>query len=246
MNKIVALTCMPLLFTSCFNIDDDCLFCNDCYDGRIETKTIELATFHKLDLSVNADVIIVDGDKQKITLRGREDLIEDIEKRSTLTNDTWHVRNKNFCPIDRSDLTITITIPNLRELHIDGNGRIESESRLTNIAQNIDLSIDGSGKMEILFDKAKSLSAYIDGSGDMDLNGEVENLDIEIDGNGDIRAEGISAQNCNARIDGSGDVIVDVEEDLYVVINGSGTVCYKSNPNIVKKIDGSGRVKNCN
>ena len=115
----------------------------ECYDGAFVRKELKFSTFHKLDLDFPCEVIIQKGSVQKIVIEGKEDMINDLEKRSTVSNDTWKARIRSNCIFSSKDAKLLITVPDLNELKIDGNAKVDTETSLDNISQSLKCTVDG-------------------------------------------------------------------------------------------------------
>ena len=86
------------------------------------------------------------------------------------------------------------------------------------------------------------------GSGNVSITDPMEttNLDIFLNGSGSFFGFPLSAQSCQVDIIGSGNCEVTANQELDVIIEGSGSVFYKGTPTIKEHITGSGRVVNSN
>jgi len=62
-------------------------------------------------------------------------------------------------------------------------------------------------------------------------------------GAGDVNAEGLRVDEVVIKMAGAGDVSVHAVKLLDVTVDGAGTVHYKGNPRIVKKVSGVGDIE---
>lgn len=218
----------------------------NCYDGSIVTKELSLNTFHKIDIDFSCEVILVDGDEQKIVIEGKDDMIQDLENRSIVSNDTWKVRTKGNCILPTKDTRIYITVPGLKELSVDGNYMISSEGLLKNIDNSLKIDLDGNGDLSLSLNNLALLALEIDGNGKVDIEGVTNRFNIDCDGNSEIRAHDFLAEIIDIEIDGNATMDVHASQKLIVNMDDKGTVCYKGNPQITSNQEGSSRIKNCN
>ncbi|MBP6235905.1 MAG: DUF2807 domain-containing protein [Saprospiraceae bacterium] len=218
----------------------------NCYDGSIITKELSLNTFHKIDIDFSCEVILVDGDEQKIVIEGKDDMIQDLENRSIVSNDTWKVRTKGNCILPTKDTRIYITVPGLKELSVDGNYMISSEGLLKNVYDALKIDLDGNGDLSLSLDNLVLLELEIDGNSKVDIEGVTNRFNIDCDGNSEIRAHDFWAEIIDIKIDGNANMDVNVSQRLIVNMDGKGSVCYKGNPQITSNQEGSSRIKNCN
>ena len=218
----------------------------NCYDGSIITKELSLNTFHKIDIDFSCEVILVDGDEQKIVIEGKDDMIQDLENRSIVSNDTWRARTKGNCILPIKDTRIFITLPGLKELTVDGNYMISSEGLLKNVYDALKIDLDGNGDLSLSLDNLVLLELEIDGNSKVDIEGVTNRFNIDCDGNSEIRAHDFWAEIIDIKIDGNANMDVNASQRLIVNMDGKGSVCYKGNPQITSNQEGSSRIKNCN
>lgn len=131
--------------------------------------------------------------------------------------------------------------PDLESVSLSGSGSFNSD--LLEVDQfSVDIVGSGSGNIDSMI--ADLLEVRIAGSGSVSIgDGKVQEQKINITGSGRHSAENVPSLKVDARIPGSGSIIVWVEDELDVLINGSGTVSYYGNPeNVSKNITGSGSV----
>ena len=84
----------------------------------------------------------------------------------------------------------------------------------------------------------------MEGSGDIELKGNVDTLKADIVGSGDLEAKKLKANKATLSVSGSGDMDVFVSQELSATISGSGDVTISGNPQKRDtKIRGSGDVK---
>lgn len=210
-------------------------------DGPTVNKELSLPPFHSLVLDISADVFITEGEAQSITVEGQENIIDQLEL--DVRNETWEIDFEQSCIYNHDDLKIFITLPEIRSIEIDGSGNVVGENTFT--GDNIDLTIDGSGDMDLALE-VKEVNARVEGSGDFELEGLADVVRYYVRGSGDIRAFDLEALEADVEIRGSGSVEVTVVDFLKVDIDGSGDVFYKGNPELDVRVDGSGEVKDVN
>ena len=112
----------------------------------------------------------------------------------------------------------------------------------------MDLTVSGSGNINIPELNSEKVKANISGSGDIVLGGGkiAQEFEGTISGSGNIKAADYEASTVNIKIMGSGNCSIHTNGDLYARIAGSGNVYYGGNPNLDTSIAGSGKVTNRN
>ena len=230
--------------------------------GPIVEQEMEVSDFTKVSIECSLDVYITEGTELKVTAKGHQNIIDRV--RTSVINENWaidlqdgnyrdfkceiHIEMPNLekAKVDGSgDFDIkNMTVENLH-LHVDGSGDITLDEGLT-CTDKLDVEIDGSGEIYITDLDAKDVEVDIDGSGDITLRGTCDFNKVIVFGSGDFRGFALEAQECEVKVNASGNSEINVEEDLEVIIEGSGDVYYKGSPEVNQRIDGSGRLINAN
>ena len=232
---VFALLCLLSSATACNKILD----CEDG-DGAIVTEELSLDDFNSISLSTSIDIVLQQGESQKVEVTGYANLIDEIE--TDVKGKEWCIKMEDRCYEDLEDMLITITLPDIENVSITGSGDIEFTGGIA--VDKLDLEITGSGDIDCdcTLD-SDDLSIEITGSGDVSLNGVTKNQDIEITGSGEVTNFDLISDECDVKISGSGSSEVFVNDHLEVKITGSGTVYYKGSPTISSEITGSGKLK---
>ena len=194
-------------------------------------------------LNSNADVIIRQGDKASVTLSGPAEEVANTE--TVVEKNRLVIRRKDehkrWDGKSQKGVTVTVVIPVVEAISLNGSGDLRSEGRLT--GPELTVSLAGSGDVRITADVSGSLTTSVIGSGDVHLVGRCATHSIRIAGSGDIHADQMAAGSATVQISGAGDVSVAASESLNASISGSGDVRYAGSPKqVVKHITGSGSV----
>jgi len=186
--------------------------------GRMVTEQRDIGSFDRIESNIGADITVSIGATQSVSLIYDDNLIGYV---------TTKVRGKKLV-IESSrsfssskDCQIKIVVPQLEEV-----------------------SVGGSGKIEVVGLDADRFSVEIDGSADVVVSGEVGELVIEVNGSGNVDTRDLVAGEATVEINGSGDVNVMARDYLTATVNGSGDIVYTGNPGqVVKNVEGSGRIR---
>jgi len=207
--------------------------------GSITTQTIDMDHISSLGLGISANVYIRQGSKQSIEIKGQQNIIDLINKKSR--GSSWNIEFKRGVRIKSYEaIKIYVTLTELENLSLGGSGSFYGENKFTKV-QELGLSIGGSGDIELDVD-ASDISCSIGGSGEIDLKGSADEISISIGGSGDVNAIDLSVKNCSISSAGSGNVDINVSDNLDVSLVGSGDVKYKGKPKIKSSIVGSGDI----
>lgn len=189
--------------------------------GGMVTQTLDVEDFNKLGVALHAKVILTQGNTQKVTVQGQQNII-DIIKRE-VKGGSWDIGFPSKYKVKNYDkLTINITMPSFKALAIAGSGQIETNGDFSGLG-DVNMAIAGSGEIAV--------------------GGSAQDIHLEIAGSGSIDVAGLSSTDCEVEIAGSGDCQVNVGGNLDVSIAGSGSVRYKGSPSVSSSIAGSGSVR---
>src|SRR5690349_13877192 len=126
------------------------------------TEVRELPSFSKIEIESIAKIYLRQDAIQSVKVSS-EGLLHKIE--TTVSNNTLHIAGS-------VDGELTISMPRIEKLGIEGKGEIIGQSPLN--ADELTLDISGDGKM-ILDIHAKELKTRISGLGKITLTGTAEN-----------------------------------------------------------------------
>lgn len=110
---------------------------------------------------------------------------------------------------------------------VAGSGDVDVE-RIS--CTNLSASVAGSGDVKLPDVAARRTKVSVAGSGDVEIKGIADEVVYSVAGSGDISAAGFKARKVNASVTGSGDIKCHATDSLKVRIAGSGDVGYKGNP----------------
>ncbi|MCB0603016.1 MAG: DUF2807 domain-containing protein [Saprospiraceae bacterium] len=228
-------------FTSCFfDFGNRDIFGCITAEGDYIEQSFNLEDFDRIQLSIDAEVIVEQGDHQSVVVEGYESVVDNLN--TDIRNREWNIR-LDHCSRNIKEVVIRITLPRLEAVKVSSSGSLVSTNTIS--GSGIDIDISGSGKVDMAIN-VLSLDGQISGSGSLILEGNGENVDYRISGSGKYQAFNLESKNTSMDISGSGDAEVRVSDQLDVRISGSGDVFYKGNPLLDVRTSGSGRVINAN
>ena len=212
----------------------------DCFPlkgkGNIVNESFNVSSFKSIDLAIDAELKLTQGDSQFVRISGHENILDIISV--SVSNETLVIKyTKNCGSISDDDLQIQIQIPEVNKLRISGSGDIQLMNTIQ--SDNLQLEISGSGELDGNI-QSNSLTAQITGSGDIDISGSTTNNNLTITGSGEYSAFNLVSQTTDIHISGSGNADIHVIQTLDASISGSGKIRYKGNPIVTSSISGSG------
>jgi len=209
--------------------------------GPVVSRDFDLPQIDGVQLSIDGNVSITEGDTQKVRIEAQQNIIDNI--RRTVSGGKWNI--EYVTPVNsHNGINIFLTLPSINLARISGSGNISSTNTFTD-STNVFLQISGSGNISMGL-LANRVESTISGSGNISLTGKANEHKIIISGSGNVAAFGLETSKTDVTISGSGNSEVFANDNLNVVISGSGNVFYIGYPAINVSISGSGALINSN
>lgn len=191
-------------------------------EGSVISDTRSIGKIKYVEADGDLEVEILPAEKNRVVVTGYQNLVPAFEtevshERLVLKfNDTYYnVKNNN--------IRVTLYVNDINGITLNGSGKVIMRSDVN--TDNMELKINGSGKITLEDNYAPTLSCHINGSGNM-------------------FCRSFEADNVHANISGSGGMELTANKYLQTRISGSGTIDYWGNPETVNNdISGSGKVR---
>lgn len=237
MKKIGVIGVIALLSAGC-NGDN----VPDCFQnaGELIQETVVVATFDKITVFENLQLVVKQGPVQEVRIETGEFLLDEIT--AEVIGDRLVLRNTNNCNLfrDYGVSKIVVTSPNISEIRSSTGWPVVSEGVLgfpelfliteSFINPETDTT-DGSFDLEVA---SQTLRIVANGIAYFQVRGTTENVTIAIPaGDSRVEAENLTAQNVTLNHRGSNDILVNPLQRLEGVIRGTGDVVSLNRPAIV-------------
>lgn len=210
-------------------------------NGDMEKQTRSTSDYEKIKLQGSMDMELVAGREGQIIVEAESNLQEYIL--TEVENGILKISTEkgyNLKPSNDMEIRITVPFEDLEGVALTGSGDVMNADRIS--ARSFEAEVTGSGDMELNLD-VENLEASINGSGDINLRGTASTFTCKVNGSGDISAYDLKAKNVEARVSGSGDIQVYASRMLEARVAGSGDITYRGNPEKEDfKTTGSGSV----
>lgn len=215
-------------------------------------KTVEVPEFKTIYVNSGYTVTLKQSNKQEVLVETLPEIWDlttiKVEDGILMINMERKPENPNksiWAKIDdiklKVPMKITISVKEVKELQVNGNGKIVSANSLA--ADNLKLVVAGSGDMDLDI-KSKTVKTEIAGSGNIQLRGYASTNDVSISGSGNLKAFSCELETAKVKIAGSGNCELNVSQNLESLVAGSGTVKHKGNTKAVtRRVYGSGNVE---
>lgn len=213
------------------------------YAFTLHAQSVEmrkLPSFTKLKTGGSWDVTLQKGDNPEVKLESKNidlDRVITEVKNGTLN---VYLEKGNYRNVD---LTVHVTYVELESIKSGGSGNLKSLSDLR--ADDLEISISGSGDAHFQNLESGNLSISMSGSGNIHVaGGSVGLIKVDQSGSGNFKGNDLNAEEASINKSGSGNVtLAAVNQSLSVRSSGSGNVQYRGNPSVNDvNISGSGRV----
>jgi len=209
-------------------------------EGPTITENRAINNFTSVASSISADIFYKQESQFKVEISAQQNILDVIETR--VVNNELVIKFKNDVRVRRHEnIIVHVSSPVTNGLRLSGSGNIVAADSIN--AGNIDLTLSGSGSINMHKLTANSVEANISGSGNIVIsNGAVNTEKLKISGSGNMDMTDVTSASVNTATSGSGEMRVNATQNLDVSISGSGSVFYTGNPAINTHISGSGKV----
>lgn len=202
----------------------------------------DVDNFTRVSFGVPGNLYIKVGPTFRFEIEGTRRVLDEIE--TEVSGDRLAIKLDNWrFSFNNEKVTVNITMPEVEGLSVSGSGKAEMLDAIE--ADDLDLSVSGSGRLQVGGLNADRLKSSISGSGDIILSGpgSVDNGEISISGSGGFNGEAVEIDHLHISVSGSGDCYCKVGDSLDAGISGSGNVTYSGNPKVNARVSGSGHVR---
>lgn len=206
--------------------------------GSVTTQTRNLAEFDEIEISGQANVLLIQGKSNSVKVRVDSNLVDYI---STKVSGMQLEIKEDKCIEEFTEYEIYITTVNLSKLIVDGAVKVKGENTIK--SEDLMIKTKSSGEIVLSLD-VDDLETITKGSGAVKLLGRAEQHDIELESAGSLNAFGLKSKEVDAEVSGAGACKINVSEKLDGDVSGSGKIFYKGNPKKVKTdVSGSGTIQ---
>jgi len=184
--------------------------------GVPATQARDVGAFHGIDLAGSNNVVIRVGEKQSVFVKADDNLLDRVT--TEVRSGKLVIANTPGSFTTNSPMSVEVGVPSLDALTLSGSGNIavtgvEAESFDVNLpgsgtltgdgtATGLDVTVDGSGMVQLTRLVATNVRADVSGSGSIFVTA-TESLDASVSGSGAILYTG-SPQDVSRNVTGSG------------------------------------------
>lgn len=219
-------------------------------EGQRVTESRFLKGFEKIEIVGSPTVYYTQADSFSVEVTGPENYIEDIltevNAKSLVIRNRGKMGVVNFQLNGSNKISVHVTSPDLIAISLNGSGDFISQQRID--TDNMDISLRGSGDIDIADLICDRCDINLIGSGDIDLKRlEAQRTAASLIGSGDIDLKLNNVLNTFLALKGSGDISADFAKGCKKVeceLRGSGDISLKGNvEHFSKQKSGSGDIE---
>lgn len=202
----------------------------------LERMTTPTPGVTRVVMDAPGELTIRPGQDEKVVIEAEPKVLAKLE--AVVRGDTLTLKTKGSFRTDKG-IRYSVTIRGFRALKTlsSGNASVSGFS-----GGDVDIQAGGSGNIDLVNLKPRSLTLKISDSGTVTASGEGATLNASIDGAGTIDAVKFTARRVEASIEGAGDIRVRAEETLKASIEGAGNIEYAGKARVTKSINGAGNI----
>ncbi len=181
-------------------------------------------------------LIVTEGDRLDITVEGDQGAVDAM--RFNLEEGTLGIMREKGSWSDKGKAIVRVTMPLPEEIVIAGSGT----ATLPGMAKAAEVTIGGSGTIDLGTLDGDSLEITIGGSGNITAKGKVAQLELTIGGSGKADMAGLTVDKAEISVGGSGDARFASDGEVEANIAGSGDITVTGSAKCTIKAFGSGKL----
>ncbi|RYZ94702.1 MAG: DUF2807 domain-containing protein [Sphingobacteriaceae bacterium] len=236
MKKIFYITLFAAIFT--VGALSSCSFNCKKGSGNITTDTRKVEDFSKIKISGAYKVVLKQDSSLSVQVTADDNLQKYIK--TAVSGNTLEIKSKKqLC--STGDITVIIGLRQLQDISASGSVKVSTDGKL--VAQNLDISVSGSG--EVFLDvNAANVHTQGSGSSAFTFKGQATSHTVDLSGSGSVDALDFVVGKYDISTSGSSDCKINVLDVLLVKTSGSSEIQYRGNPGTVKNDEsGSSTIK---
>jgi hypothetical protein len=204
-------------------------------NGNVVKVEQNIEPFSELEFKGVFDVILSQGDKEKLVIEADENLIDIVEIKNEGAK--LNIDFKKGKSVKKSTkFNVYVTVKDLITINMSGVGDLKNNGSLN--LKTLKLEKTGVGDIDLNVN-TMILNVKNSGVGTINLQGTTDHLDIDNSGVGDVHTKTLKANNVKLDNSGVGDVTVYASKKIEISANGVGDLKYYGHP-VQKHINNNG------
>lgn len=218
-----------------------CLSCGFDYksvdgDGNVVKKDIAVSgSFNSVSVDRDLNVILIQGDKQSVTVETDENLQQHI-KIEVKGNELKITSDAN---LNADTKRITVVLPTVESLSTSSSATIKGESLIKGDRISLSASSDGSIDLNL---EANNLECETSSGAHIEIAGRNEKLETKASSGGKINAKTLKSKKVEASASSGGVITVNPSDYLSAEASSGAKIFYVTTPAKLKQEANSGGV----
>ena len=213
----------------------------DVDDAGAITSVLQLDAYHTVHLRGAAELELQNASTPSTTLTTNILMPSMSSENITaeVRDSILYIDTHTNIPIDDLIAKFTIATPHLREIIVQGAGKIETTDNQSLQLTSLNLDLSGAAEADLLLN-VQNLTIDAKGASKLDLAGVADNLHVTIAGAGELEAEDLLAQVVHINCAGASKAEVHAVRELWAQAAGASKISYKGNPTVKQKLSVGG------
>ena len=209
----------------------------DVDDAGTITSVLQLDAYHTVHLRGAAELELQNASTPSTTLTTNILMPSMSSENITaeVRDSILYIDTHTNIPINDLIAKFTIATPYLREIIVQGAGKIETIDNHSLQLTSLNLDLSGAAEADLLLN-VKNLTIDAKGASKLDLAGVADNLQVTIAGAGELEAENLLAQVVHINCAGASKAEVHAVRELWAQAAGASKISYKGNPTVKQKL----------
>ncbi len=204
---------------------------------RMEKRELNLEQITAFNIGSNANVVVTQGNSQKITVEGPSDVLDKLNQE--VKGGSWNIKidADKWSNADEETISVTMSLETLNAVAISGRGNIAGRGTFKPETKGMNIAISGQGNIALDVD-VQNTNCAISGQGNIDVKGSSKTVSIAVSGDGNISTVKLDSDDVRVAVSGSAEVAVNAEKSLTTSVSGSAVIKYTGNPALNSKASG--------
>ena len=209
----------------------------DVDDAGAITSVLQLDAYHTVHLRGAAELELQNASTPSTTLTTNILMPSMSSENITaeVRDSILYIDTRTNIPIDDLIAKFTIATPHLREIIVQGAGKIETIDNHSLQLTSLNLDLSGAAEADLLLN-VQNLTIDAKGASKLDLAGVADNLHVTIAGAGELEAEDLLAQVVHINCAGASKAEVHAVRELWAQAAGASKISYQGNPTVKQKL----------
>jgi hypothetical protein len=202
--------------------------------GRVITSTRPLSPFTELLLEDNINLVLVQGNEEKMEIEAPENMVPNII--STISGGKLTLQNETDCRWARNPdekINVRLYFKTLGKIDYEGSGDITNTDTLRLDALQIETTF-GAGSINLTVDNGYTGAYIFRESADITLHGKTDVCFTYTNARGQTDMADFVVKKMVIEYGGLGDTHVNVTDELNAIIFFKGNIYYKGSPVITR------------